>query len=855
MRFYIMANEEKLTPMMQQYRAAKADIPADAILLFRLGDFYEMFFDDATRASAILDIVLTRRQGLPMCGFPYHNLDAQLPKLLAAGVKVAIAEQLEDPKLAKGIVKRAITRIITPGTVTEGSVLQPGRNNFLIALTRKKELFALASLDISTGEFKVTEPGSVSALETEINRLGARECVVPESMMPELENDPPLFRTQNKILFTPLPDYCFSFSSAQEFLTRHFGVAALDGFGCRGHEPAVAAAGAVLQYAVDNLRQEAGHVVKLNLYRTDTVMELDAASQRNLELVEPMYGSDKSATLFAILDKTVTPMGSRLLREFILRPLCDRDAILERLDAVEALVDDPLTMSEIHETLGVVRDLERIVARLNLGSASPRDMLMLATSLDILPGIKILLENFHTPLMEKLNAHITPAPELARHIAGAIVDEPPANTADGGVIRPGYNKLLDELRSAATEGKGWLADIQTREQNRTGIKSLKVRYNSVFGYYIEVSKANLDMVPEDYIRKLTLVNAERFITPELKELESKILGAEEKAKALEIQLFQQLREEALPFTRDIQESAAQLAILDVICSLARCARERNYVRPRLADDNTLIIHGGRHPVLDAMMKNERFVPNDAMLDGNLNRMMIITGPNMAGKSTYIRQTALLVIMAQMGSFIPADDALVGLADRIFTRVGAADDLSRGQSTFMVEMVETANILNNVTPKSLVILDEIGRGTSTFDGLSIAWSVAEFLHDNAKCRTQFATHYHELTALAQTRPGVKNYLVAVREYGDKVIFMRQIVPGGADKSYGLYVAKLAGLPPQVIDRAKEILAALENSSAQIDAELAENEKASGVKRGLVVRRRKKNPDGSDGEDILFQPRLF
>ena len=496
-----MANEEKLTPMMQQYRAAKADIPADAILLFRLGDFYEMFFDDATRASAILDIVLTRRQGLPMCGFPYHNLDAQLPKLLAAGVKVAIAEQLEDPKLAKGIVKRAITRIITPGTVTEGSVLQPGRNNFLIALTRKKELFALASLDISTGEFKVTEPGSVSALETEINRLGARECVVPESMMPELENDPPLFRTQNKILFTPLPDYCFSFSSAQEFLTRHFGVAALDGFGCRGHEPAVAAAGAVLQYAVDNLRQEAGHVVKLNLYRTDTVMELDAASQRNLELVEPMYGSDKSATLFAILDKTVTPMGSRLLREFILRPLCDRDAILERLDAVESLIDDPLTMSEIHETLGVVRDLERIVARLNLGSASPRDMLMLATSLD---------------------------------------------TADGGVIRPGYNKLLDELRSAATEGKGWLADIQTREQNRTGIKSLKVRYNSVFGYYIEVSKANLDMVPEDYIRKQTLVNAERFITPELKELESKILGAEEKAKALEIQLFQQLREESLP---------------------------------------------------------------------------------------------------------------------------------------------------------------------------------------------------------------------------------------------------------------------------------------------------------------------
>ncbi len=846
---------------MRQYRAAKADIPADAILLFRLGDFYEMFFEDATRASAILDLVLTRRQNLPMCGFPYHNLEVQLPRLLAAGVKVAIAEQLEDPKLAKGIVKRAITRIITPGTVLEGSVLTPGRNNFLLALCCKKDEFALASLDITTGEFRVTVLGGADAVEAEFNRLGARECAVPNSLLPLLEADPPLIRTGGnaKMLFTPIDDYLFDAPSAREFLQRHFGVSTLDGFGCKNLPLAVSAAGAVLCYAVENLRQEAKHVTKLTVYRSGDVVEIDASSQRNLELVDPMYGNDRSSTLLAVMDNTVTPMGGRLLRDWLLRPLAVRDAILQRLDAVDALLGDVLTMCEIHETLGVVRDLERIVARLNLGNANARDLLMLAASLESLPGIKILVGNFDTPLMNEINTAITPQPGLADHIRRAIVDEPPLPLNDGGIIREGYDARLDELRHAAAEGKDWLADIQKREQERTGIKSLKVRYNSVFGYYIEVSKSNLDLVPEDYVRKQTTTNGERFITPELKELESKILGAEEKSKALEYQLFQALREETLPFTPAIQQTAAQLAVLDVLCSFAECARQRHYVRPRLTDDATLHIRGGRHPVLDVTMKTERFVPNDATLDDDLNKMMIITGPNMAGKSTYIRQTALLVLLAQCGSFIPADDACIGLVDRIFTRVGASDDLNRGQSTFMVEMSETANILNHATAKSLVILDEIGRGTSTFDGLSLAWGIAEFLHDEVGCRTQFATHYHELTGLAQTRRGIKNYLVAVREYGDKVIFMRQIVPGGADKSYGIYVAKLAGLPPAVLNRAKVILEALENSSAQIDAELAAGDAAVGRKRGLLVRRTKKSANtGAEGEidELLpFQPKLF
>jgi DNA mismatch repair protein MutS len=806
-------SDSNLTPMMRQYRAAKAESPKDSILLFRLGDFYEMFFEDAVQASKLLDITLTNRQGYPMSGFPWHALDTHLPRLIAAGVKIAIAEQMEDPREAKGIVKREITRIITPGTVIDAVALNPECNNFLIALVIRKERYGLASLDISTGEFRVTEIESAAAVETEMNRLNARECLIAESLLDEWDGKqtkPQEF--VRKMLWTPLPDWVFSTENSTDVLKRQFKTATLDGFGCRELPLAVCAAGAVLYYAIENLKHPAGHIRRLQSYHNGDYMTLDSISQRNLELVEPMFGNRES-TLLYVLNQTNTPMGGRLMREWILRPLFNRVQINDRLDAVEALKDDPLTLAETLEVIGTVRDLERIIGRLNIGSANARDLVALANSLAIVPAIRLLLDNFQTRLLDELKIRLEPLPEPVDKIRSAIVDEPPQGITEGDIIREGYSAELDELRRWAREGKNCLSEIQAREQERSGIRSLKVRYNKVFGYYIEISKSNLSMVPEDYIRKQTLVNAERFITPELKELESKILGAEEKSKALEHELFQQLRESTLEYTARIQDIAAAIARVDVIGALAECARRYGYVRPKVTDSNRLHIFGGRHPVLDAAMRNERFVPNDVLLDGEENRMMIITGPNMAGKSTYIRQTALLVLMAQMGSFIPAESAEIGLVDRIFTRVGAADDIARGQSTFMVEMVETANILNHATDRSLVILDEIGRGTSTFDGLSIAWAVAEFLHDapGSRARTQFATHYHELTELALSKKGVKNYNVAVKEYGDQIIFLRQIVPGGTDKSYGIHVAKLAGLPQSVIERSNEILENLENSA--------------------------------------------
>ena len=848
--------EGKLTPMMQQYRSAKAEIPADAILLFRLGDFYEMFFEDAVKASAIMELTLTKRQGYPMCGFPWHQLDAQLPRLLNAGVKVAIADQMEDPKLAKGIVKRAITRIITPGTVIDSSVLKPQVSNFLTALNWEKKRCALAALDISTGVFNVTEFDSVSQLESELVRLAAHECLVPDGVLEKWKLDGKLPAVRGNMMFTEVESWIFANDFARDALLRHFAVLSLDGLGCRELTAGIGAAAAVLHYASENLRQEIGHISKLKVCRPGNFMELDAISQRNLELVEPMYGSDKSVTLLGALDKTGTPMGSRLLRDWILRPLYDKNEIDSRLDAVEVLRDDPLALSEIVETLNVVRDLERITGRLNLGNANARDLAALAVSLNILPGLKALLEEFDAPLLRETECQIVPQPELADEIIRALNDELPLTISDGGIIRSGYHAGLDELRSAASEGKGWLADIQNREQERTGIKSLKVKYNSVFGYYIEVSKSNLALVPDDYVRKQTLVNAERFITPELKELESKILGAEEKAKALEVELFQQLRQMALEHTLEIQNTARQIAVLDVIASFAECARERRYVRPVISEGDRLVIKGGRHPVLELNMQSESFVPNDCLLDGDAHRMMLITGPNMAGKSTYIRQTALLAVMAQIGSFIPADSAEIGLIDRIFTRVGAADDLARGQSTFMVEMVETANILNYATNRSLVILDEIGRGTSTFDGLSIAWAVAEFLHDDehCRCRTQFATHYHELTQLAEEKRGVNNYNIAVREYGDKIIFLRQIVPGATDRSYGIHVAQLAGLPKAVIKRAGEILNDLEcSSNSPRTAPVAAESNLSDIARRQRIRKMPLNAGKNSEND--GQMRLF
>jgi len=804
---------DNLTPMMRQYREMKGELPKDVILLFRLGDFYEMFFEDAKFAAPILDVVLTKRTEIPMCGIPYHAVENYLPLLLKAGLKVAIAEQMEDPRFAKGIVKRKITRVITPGTVTDSCILSPGKNNFLAALSFDKGIYGLASLDISTGDFRTTEFEKSEELETELHRLHASECLLPSSLHTEWKEKNSQPRVSGNIMWTPLDDWIFATDTAMDLLKRHFKVASLDGFGCRTMNTGVSAAGAILHYAKENLRHEAGHIRFLKTYSSSQYMVLDSISQRNLELVDPMPGGKKEATLLHVLDNTATPMGSRLLREWLVRPLNNRDAIIARLDAVSAFKDDPATLAELMEIINSVRDLERIIARLNTNFANARDMAALTKSLESIPDIKNLLKGFDIPLLCEIRGKLHELPELVSEISKTIADEPPAVLNEGGIIREGCNSELDELRRAATEGKNWIAELQAKEQSRTGIKSLKIRFNNVFGYYIELSKSNAANAPSDYIRKQTLVNGERFITPELKEMESKILGAEDKSKALEYEIFQKLRENAMSFTSQILETASSLAMTDVIASFAECARKHNYCRPQILEDETLEIIAGRHPVLDSTMKEARFVPNDTTLDGDQNRIMIITGPNMAGKSTYIRQVALLVLLAQTGSYIPSQSAKIGLVDRIFTRVGAVDDISRGQSTFMVEMLETANILNHATKKSLVILDEIGRGTSTFDGISIAWAVAEYLHDapTAKARTLFATHYHELTELALTCKGVKNYNVAVKEYGEQIVFLRQIVPGATDRSYGIHVAKLAGLPKAVITRANEILENLENNA--------------------------------------------
>ena len=834
------APDEKITPMMRQYKEAKASIPADAVLLFRLGDFYEEFFEDAEKVSAVLDLVLTKRQGYPMCGFPHHALESYLPKLVGAGLKVAIADQMEDPKLAKGIVKREITRIITPGTVTESTMLNSVVNNYAAALCRDKaNVYALALLDISVGEFFVFT-GNLEQIDAEMRRFDVRETVIEPGLLEELRSN--TLPGPEKMLFTELDNFEFDFQENNRYLCDHFGVLSLDGFGCREFPQAVCAAGALLRYAVLNLRHEAGHVTKLELRSCSGALELDPISLRNLEIVCSMYDKSKGGSLLGVLDRTVTPMGGRKLRNWLLRPLKEHDPIVERQDAVDSFIYDQLSLAELRETIGVIRDIERITGKLNIGSAGPRDLLALAVSLDCLPGVKMMLEPFKLPIFEKEMYRIADFSELVTRIFDTIDENTPALLVDGGVIKSGFSPELDELRSAATEGKNWLAQIQMREIERTGIKSLKVKFNSVFGYYIEVSKANLSAVPEDYIRKQTLVNAERFITPELKELENKILGAEEKARNLESAIFSELRSAAVEYTHALQEAADAVAAVDALGSLAETARLNHYVRPEIYDDDRLVITGGRHPVIDRMDPGH-FVPNDCKLDGDLNRLMLITGPNMAGKSTYIRQTALLVIMAQLGSFIPAESAQIGLVDRIFTRVGAADDLSRGQSTFMVEMLETANILNHATAKSLVILDEIGRGTSTFDGLSIAWSVAEFLHDEIRCRTQFATHYHELTELARTRRGVNNYNVAVREYGEDIIFLRQIVAGPSDRSYGIHVAKLAGLPQEVLARANDLLELLERTGdAQRDA-------VTRLPRH-AVRLKKKGRHDDDSEQLLL-----
>jgi DNA mismatch repair protein MutS len=798
---------DSITPMMRQYRQIRSSLPDDVILFFRLGDFYEMFFDDARTAAPILDVALTRRNGVPMCGVPHHAVDSYMARLLRAGRKVAVCDQMEDAAAAKGIVRRDVTRIVTPGTVTESVMLEPNRHAFLAAVHAAGGKWGLALLDLSTGAFECEEHGTAERLRDALRRAVPRECVASASAL-EKDGAKAFLSEAASAPVTACDDWTFEYEAARDTLVRHFRVHALDGFGCEGRAAVVGAAGAALHYVREELRRPVAHVRGMRLRGDGSFMQLDEATCTNLDLV-PRRGRDAGETVLGVLDGTRTPMGGRLLRDWLLQPLTDVDAIGRRHDGVAGFVSDRGMLRDFVEMLTEVRDLERLVARLGGGSGNARDLIGVARSLGCLPGLQSVIENHPAGLVRELRDALAPMPDIVRAIDQAIVDEPPATVKEGGMIRGGHSGELDALREAASQGREWLARYQASEQERTGIKTLKVRHNKVFGYYIEVSKGQLANVPSDYQRKQTVATGERYVTAELRDYETRIVGAQEKAVALEYELFCAVRDVVVGETACIQRVARALAELDVLAALADAALARRYVRPSINGGETIRIAGGRHPVVEGIAA-ERFVPNDVLLDNAANQLLIITGPNMAGKSTYIRQVAVLVIMAQAGSFVPADEAEIGVVDRVFTRVGASDDLARGRSTFMVEMQETASILNSATPRSLIVLDEIGRGTSTFDGISIAWAVAEYLHNNekVKAKTLFATHYHELTDLAVTLRGVKNYNVLVREQGDGIVFLRRMVTGGADKSYGIQVARLAGMPAEVIDRAREILANLE-----------------------------------------------
>jgi DNA mismatch repair protein MutS len=801
---------KKETPMMAQYRQIRRELPEDTILFFRLGDFYEMFFDDAKTASDILDITLTKRHSTPMCGIPYHSAAGYLERLVKAGKKVAICEQVEDPATAKGVVKRDVTRIVTPGTILDEVTLNGNQNNFLAGLYHEKSLFGLAMLDLSTGEFWIEESDDVASIQANLSRYAPAECIVAEDQMDDPSFAELALEATNTLL-TACEDWTFESATANDFLLRHFDVHSLEGFGCMPMSTALGAAGAVLYYVKTELRRNLAHVRNIRVKNPADYMLIDETTATNLELVAPINSNRQAykATLLNVLDSTCTAMGGRLLREWLLRPLNNLEQIKARHDAVELLVNNQTYLRSLRDVLGDIKDVERLISRIGSTSGNPRDVRAMGVSLQQMPLVKSLLSGKGT-ILESLGEQLTSLPDLVSLIDSAIEDEPPINLKDGGVIRHGYHSELDELREAATQGRKWLADYQASEMERTGIKSLKVRHNKVFGYYIEISKSYLDQVPEAYIRKQTLVNAERFITPELKEYENKILGAQERSVALEQEIFTAVRQQAVEYLETIQHNALAIGQVDVLTTFAERALSNNYSRPHMTDNGKLEIHDGRHPVVEQMPDAERFVPNDTQLDRETHQLIIITGPNMAGKSTYIRQVALITVMAHMGCFVSAAAAEIGIVDRVFTRVGASDDLARGRSTFMVEMQETANILNNATPQSLIVLDEIGRGTSTFDGISIAWSVAEHLCKNKamQAKTLFATHYHELTDLALTLPNVKNYSVLVKEKGQSITFLRKIVQGAADKSYGIQVARLAGLPDDVIERATDILTNLE-----------------------------------------------
>ncbi|RHR15465.1 DNA mismatch repair protein MutS [Blautia sp. AF19-34] len=782
----------------------------DSILFYRLGDFYEMFFEDAKTVSRELELTLTGKDcGLseraPMCGIPYHAAETYINRLIDKGYKVAICEQVEDPKTAKGIVKREVTRVVTPGTNLNMQELDEGKNNYLMAIVCVGDHFGVSTADITTGDCYVTEIDEEQKLWDEINKFLPAEIICNDAFLVSGVDVDDL-RNRLHISVFALESWYFGDDLCKQTLLEHFKISSLEGLGLADYDSGVIAAGSLFRYLLDTQKNTMEHMNKIIPYTTDRYMVIDSSSRRNLELVETLREKQKRGSLLWVLDKTKTAMGARMLRSFVEQPLIDADAINERLDAVTELNMQAMLREEIREYLNPVYDLERLVSRISYRSANPRDLLAFKMSLEMIPHIKNLLANFTSPLLVRINEQMDGLEDLYTLLEASITEDPPLAVKEGGIIREGYNEQVDTYRNSKTQGKSWLAQLEAEEKEKTGIRNLKIKYNKVFGYYLEVTNSFKDLVPEYYTRKQTLTNAERYITPKLKELEDMILGAEDKLFALEYDLFCQVREELAAQIPRIQETAKAIAQLDVYASLSVVAQRNNYVRPTVNTKGVIDIKNGRHPVVEKMINNDMFIANDTYLDNGSKRVSVITGPNMAGKSTYMRQTALIVLMAQIGSFVPAEKAKIGVVDRIFTRVGASDDLASGQSTFMVEMTEVANILRNATAKSLLILDEIGRGTSTFDGLSIAWAVIEHI-SNTKllgAKTLFATHYHELTELEGKIPGVNNYCIAVKERGDDIVFLRKIVKGGADKSYGIQVAKLAGVPDSVLDRAKELV---------------------------------------------------
>ena len=805
--------EEQLTPMMQKYIETKKEY-ADCILFYRLGDFYEMFFEDAKCVSKELELTLTGKScGLkeraPMCGVPFHSAEGYITRLVSKGYKVAVCEQVEDPKLAKGLVKREVIRVVTPGTNCNLTSLDEGRNNYLMGIVSMDDLYGLSVVDVTTGEYLLTEVDTSGKLLDEINKFMPSEIICNDSFYIsgiDLED----LSGRMGISISALAPHYFDEELCEKALCRHFSVSSLDGLGLKDYSIGITAAGAVMEYLMETQKNSLAHILSLVPYQTGKYMILDRNTRRNLELVETLREKQKRGSLLWVLDKTKTAMGARKLRSSLEQPLIDKDEIVKRHDAIDELNENMITREELREYLNPIYDLERLLSKISYKSANPRDLTAFHSSLQMLPHILFLCQNFKSRLFQEFSQKLDPLEDLCSLIASAIEEEPPLALHDGGIIRDGYDGQVDKLRAAKSDGKTWLATLETEERERTGIKNLKIKFNRVFGYYLEVTNSYKQLVPENWIRKQTLANSERYTTERLKELEDVVLGTEEKLYNLEYQLFCEIRDHIFTQVDRIQQTARTIAMLDMVTSLAYVAEKNNYVRPSLNEQGILNIREGRHPVIEQMIDHDMFISNDTYLDEDSHRLVIITGPNMAGKSTYMRQTALIVLMAQLGSFVPAAAADISLVDRIFTRVGASDDLASGQSTFMVEMTEVANILHNATKNSLIILDEIGRGTSTFDGLSIAWAVVEHIVDkkNIGAKTLFATHYHELTELEGKLDGVQNYYIAVKEDGEDIVFLRKIAKGGADKSYGIQVAKLAGVPENVLKRAREIAINLE-----------------------------------------------